>query len=226
MVFGVLTATGDGAGETSGRSGPPYPDEAALYWASKFLQGEVSQIPPQVSALKKNGRTLYDVVRRGGSVWPAPRTVKIHRLKVLAGEADRWLVEADVGKGTYMRSVVRDWGTLLGHAVHLEGLERTRAGAFRIEEATGLDQLGEDWNGRLLSTADALTIPKVELPDHHRRAVASGLVLDSWPELEGYRGVVALVEGGQVVCVMEGPPWRYRKVFLSLGDGDGRHAAT
>ncbi len=214
MQIGTLTDSGDGSGRVTARSGPPFPSRQALLAVAPWLTGSVAQIPPQVSALKQGGVRLYHQVREGRSVWPAPRQVEVHRIDVLGGAGNCWDIEVEVGHGTYVRALVRDWAGLVGQAAHLEALERIQAGVFRLPEAIPVADLVDAWPGALWPTPWALNIPRRLLLSEHRRAVASGRLLKEWAELSGVVGEVALIDGGEVACVMVGPPWRFRKVLL------------
>ncbi len=224
MLIGTLTDSGDGSGRVSGRSGPPFPSRQALLAVVPFLTGSVAQIPPQVSALKQGGVRLYAKVRRGRSVWPAPRQVDVHRIDLTDASGDHWDIDIVAGPGMYVRALVRDWGGLVGHAAHLENLERVQAGVFRLADAVPLADLAKRWPHVLLPAQSALTIPQRPLLPEHRRAVASGQLLSEWPELSGAVGEVALIDNDQVACVMVGPPWRFRKVFLRLGKSASEEA--
>ncbi len=220
MVLGSLTTTGDAGGVLNAQSGLPYPDLQNIEWALPFLMGSILQTPPQVSALKQRGRTLHDLVRQGRSVWPGPRRVEVYRLEIIQGSSSRWQVEAEVGKGTYMRSLVRDLGDILGHASHLEALERRRVGVYRWEQGVPLADLGQHWRDLLKPTAWGLCIPRVCVDRERLPVIAHGQPILDWHELENYRGEVALVAGSEVVSVVAGPPWKYRKVLIhAIGEG-------
>lgn len=225
MVVGTLTETGDGSGTVRGQSGPPLPQASDLAWAAQYLEGDVTQIPPQVSALKADGVRMYQRVREGQSVWPKPRRVMVYRLRVTGQAGRRFQIEAEVGKGTYIRALVRDWGLMMGHSAHLEDLERIRVGAYDAEHALTLDVLAESWQRALQPTGFGLSIPLVPLSAEHRLAVLHGRPIEDWEELGGCHGDIGLTVGDTVAAVVSGPPWRYRKVLINAG-GDGRYAAT
>lgn len=210
IELGSLTATGDGAGRVVGESGPPFPSGADLDRAMKWLEGDTLQAPPQVSALKQEGRSLHAWVRAGRSVWPPPRPIHVERFERLAGSGTRFRFRVTVGKGTYVRALARDVGDLLGHAAHLRELTRERAGVFLREEAVPLERVTPS---RLWPNARALRIPVVGIDPAGAADVSHGRVRSSWTERIGTAGEVALAMGETVVAVVEGPPWRFLKVL-------------
>lgn len=216
LVLGVLTDTGDGAGRPVGRSGPPFPDRAALEQAGRWLTGDVWQIPPQVSALKQQGRRGYQEVRQGRAVWPTPRRIRVNSLRVVSPVESGWQIEASVSAGSYIRALVRDWGYLVGQAAHLTHLRRTRVGVF--SEADGwplsaLADLGYNWVSAAARWQDCLTLPMMEVTRQQAEAIAQGRV-GQWPDLHAAHGDVLLTYRQRPVAVVTGPPWRYRKVLV------------
>lgn len=219
VVLGRLTATGDEAGRVVGASGPPFPDGRAVEQATRWLAGDILQIPPQVSALKLEGRSLHAWVRGGRSVWPAPRRVRVERWELGSETAPPFRFRVTVGGGTYVRSLVRDLGVLLGHAAHLQGLRRERAGAFSSADAVAVPSVSP---AHLWPTARALRIPVVAIDPEAVGDVRHGRVRPSWTDSIAVAGVVALAlgTGDRVLAVAEGPPWRLRKVLVDQAGED------
>lgn len=132
MRLGSCTTTGDAEGQvttTSDASGLGLQDFEAV--RSRFL-GPIRQVPPMYSALKHEGRRLYELAREGEEVERAPRDVTIHSLAfgpILDGELD---VMVSCSKGTYIRTLVEDVAAAVGHCAHLAGLRRTTVDPFGI----------------------------------------------------------------------------------------------
>jgi tRNA pseudouridine55 synthase len=103
--------------------------------------GEIQQIPPAYSAIKINGERAYDLARDGEQVDLAPRSVTIHALRLVDGDRDHAVLEAECGKGTYVRAIARDLGRLLGCYGHVVALRRTRVGPFFESESAPLAEL-------------------------------------------------------------------------------------
>ncbi|HWY66813.1 MAG TPA: tRNA pseudouridine(55) synthase TruB [Rhizomicrobium sp.] len=103
--------------------------------------GLLSQTPPAYSAIKVDGERAYDLARDGEAVVLEPRPVEVHEARLLDAQADRCEFEIRCGKGTYVRSWVRDIALALGTLGHVSALRRTRLGAWQEKDAVGLDTL-------------------------------------------------------------------------------------
>lgn len=104
--------------------------------------GEIEQVPPQFSAIKVNGQRAYDLARDGEDVALQARTIVVHDLRVVdAPDADHVILDADCGKGTYVRAIARDLGRKLGCFGHISALRRTRVGDFDAEQAVPMSEL-------------------------------------------------------------------------------------
>jgi tRNA pseudouridine55 synthase len=165
--LGVTTATGDADGEVLERRPvdlAPGAVEAAL---ARFA-GAIEQVPPMHSALKRDGRPLYELARAGVEVERAARPVRIHRLALVERAGDTLVLDVDCSKGTYVRVLAEDIGAALGCGAHLAGLRRTRVGPLRIEDGIALDALegmGQEARRDCLRPLDELlqSLPSVRL---------------------------------------------------------------
>ena len=101
-------------------------------------------MPPRFSAIKIQGERAYDLARDGEVVELQPRTVEIDRLALVHHEGNRSVLEADCGKGTYVRAIARDLGRALGCLGHIAALRRTRVGPFTEADAVVVDDLATD----------------------------------------------------------------------------------
>jgi len=169
LALGLVTTTGDGEGEILSDREAGCSREDLERTLGTFL-GEIDQVPPMHSALKREGRALYEYAREGIEVERAPRRVTIRSLRILSWDARTPRVEVECGKGTYVRTLAQDIGTRLGCGASLAALRRTRVGATGIGEAVTLGQLRgmtiEARRARLLAV-DALIaqLPRVELDE-------------------------------------------------------------
>jgi tRNA pseudouridine55 synthase len=132
-----------------------------------------------ISALKHEGRRLYELARQGEVVEREARPVEIHELEIQAvGSGPYPEVEFRVvcGKGTYVRSLADDMAAALGGSAHLTALRRTRTGSLAVDtHGLTIDQL-EDWESHLLSPADALgDLPAVTVSEETARGVCHGM---------------------------------------------------
>lgn len=105
---------------------------------SAFL-GEIMQVPPVFSALKKEGKRLYEYARNNEEVKIEPRKVFISEFEITKIEMPEVSFRVKCGKGTYIRSLARDFGEKLGCGAHLSALRRTKIGRFSVEDAMGIE---------------------------------------------------------------------------------------
>lgn len=166
--LGVRTATGDAEGEVLERR-PVAVDDAALGLALGRFRGEIEQVPPMYSALKRDGRPLYELARAGQSVEREARRVTIHELALLSRDGEQLRLRVRCSKGTYIRQLAEDLGEALGTGAHLEALRRTGAGDFTLEQAVDLEAfraMDEARRQACLLPADSLlaALPVLRLP--------------------------------------------------------------
>ena len=109
--------------------------------ALALFRGEIQQVPPMYSAIKHQGRRLYDIARKGGQVERAPRTITIHDLRVTGGQGGDWLLDVSCSKGTYVRTLCHDLGQTLGCGGCMSSLRRVQAGQFSVDQAVTLEQV-------------------------------------------------------------------------------------
>ena len=179
LKLGQTTSTGDGEGQWLQQRDVAV-DRATIDAACARFTGRIEQLPPMHSALKHEGRALYDYARKGLSVERTPRAVTVHRIDVLSWRGD--LLELDIrcSKGTYIRTLAEDIGEALGCGAHLAALCRTASGALRLDDALTLERLtalSEPERDALLLPADALLAgwPQVHLPDDEAGRFLTGL---------------------------------------------------
>ena len=156
--LGIVTDTGDAEGRVL-ETRPVAVQDAKLEAALARFRGVIDQVPPMYSALKRDGRPLYELAREGKSVERAPRRVTIHALELLRREPERLDLRVACSKGTYVRQLAVDLGEVLGCGAHLDALRRTGAGAFTLEGAVTLEDLQaapEDRRGACLLPPDRL----------------------------------------------------------------------
>lgn len=141
LLLGKKTDTQDIWGEVlAERNTKTLTEEAVTEAVFSFL-GEYDQIPPMYSALKVNGRKLYELARRGQVVKRSPRRVKIHDIRLLEMSLPRVRMSVTCSKGTYIRTLCDDIGEKLGCGGCMEELTRTRAGRFTVSDSRTLDEI-------------------------------------------------------------------------------------
>jgi tRNA pseudouridine55 synthase len=143
VAWGAETNTDDAEGEVVARTDtlPSPPEIEALL--PRFT-GSIQQVPPRFSAIKIQGERAYDLARDGEVVELQPRVVEIDRLALVHHEGNRSVIEADCGKGTYVRAIARDLGRALGCLGHIAALRRTRVGPFSDADAVTVDHVASD----------------------------------------------------------------------------------
>ena len=159
--LGLKTATGDAEGEVIAER-PVTCDIAALRAAMLRFAGEIEQVPPMHSALKKDGRPLYEYARAGQTVERAARRVTIHEITLLdcgLPQVPAFSMRVTCSKGTYIRTLAEDIGEALGCGAHLTGLRRTAVGDLSLEGAVTLEQIeqrSDEERPGMLAPVDAL----------------------------------------------------------------------
>ena len=180
IALGTETDTLDRTGETTRSAELPALDAAVLAEVAARFTGTFEQEPPIFSAIKRGGVPLYRLARRGGEVAPpAPRSVTIMQLEIVAAGADRLRFEVVCSSGMYVRSLARDIGTALGTAAHLYELRRIRNGAFAAAEARSLMEvaaaLESDGDPGLINLRAALPgMPEVAADAAIERRIRNG----------------------------------------------------
>lgn len=139
----AFTTTDDAEGDRTEVAVATPPDEAAVRAVLDHLTGTIMQTPPVYSALKIDGKRAYDRVRAGEQFVMQARPVCIDRIELTRYAWPELDLVVTCGRGTYLRSLARQIGEALGTGGCLRGLRRTAVGAFRVEDATPLDQLPE-----------------------------------------------------------------------------------
>ncbi|WP_020205922.1 tRNA pseudouridine(55) synthase TruB [Cupriavidus sp. WS] len=141
--LGIRTATGDAEGEVIAERAVTC-DADALRAAIARFTGEIEQVPPMHSALKKDGKPLYEYARAGQTVERAARRVTIHEIALLdcgLPQAPTFTMRVTCSKGTYIRTLAEDIGEALGCGAHLTGLRRTAVGDLSLDGAVTLEQI-------------------------------------------------------------------------------------
>jgi len=138
--LGAATDTGDAEGAVIEQR-PVAVDESALVRALASFRGEIRQVPPMYSALKKDGQPLYALARAGQTVEREARLVTIHELELVSRSENLLRLRIRCSKGTYVRQLAADLGLALGTVAHLAALRRTAVAGLRLDQAVTLDDL-------------------------------------------------------------------------------------
>jgi tRNA pseudouridine55 synthase len=218
MRLGIATDTLDATGtETERASVPPVTAEVLAAVATRFT-GEIEQVPPMYSALKRSGVPLYRLARQGIEVERAPRRVCIHSLRLRAESPDRVDFEVHCSKGTYVRSLAADLARALGTVGHLSTLRRTRFGAFSVDDAAPLEDVRPGVELALKSPREVLgTLRELAATDRLEAQIRKGQqwALSELPPPQVEAEMAKVVSPGGLVAVLEAAEgsWRIVRVF-------------
>lgn len=206
--LGAQTTTGDSEGEIVGRCDCSALTPEALEAAAAGLRGTIAQTPPMYSALKREGRPLYELARAGIEVERAARTVQIRELRLLAFGGDVFEFEVLCSKGTYVRTLAEDWAAAAGQLAHLIALRRLEAGPFREQDMVTLDALEQAAQaGTLDQQLKPLSLalqswPRIVVSKEQERRLSRGQMIEldcgaapgSWAVLDASESVLGLAE--------------------------------
>ena len=183
IQLGQVTDTQDATGQVI-EENPVAATEADIRSVLPAFIGEIEQIPPMYSAIKRGGKRLYQLARKGETIEVEARKCRVEDVQLLekTGE-NKYRIRVDCGKGVYIRTLCHDIGQKLGCGAHMASLQRTAAGVFTIETALTREEIDLAFNeGRmeeLLLPLDAPIghLPAVYLKEEARHAVINGNVL-------------------------------------------------
>lgn len=181
MKFGITTDTQDAYGKVIQETLPSL-DKADLERILPDFTGKISQLPPLFSAVRKEGKHLYEYARKGIPIEITPREVIIYKLNLeqwYQGEFPKAVLNIECSKGTYIRTICHDLGQTLGCGAHMSYLVRVRSGSFKIQESWTLEEIEEavrnnDYSFILPLTA-GIDLPRVSLSEVRANAFRNGL---------------------------------------------------
>ena len=169
VKLGVTTTTGDSEGEALSTSAVNVTCEQFKAACQRFI-GEISQMPPMYSALKHQGKALYEYAREGVDIERKARLITIREIIMNDFARDAAVITVSCSKGTYIRTLAEDIGASLGCGAHLSGLRRIETAGYQLEGAITIEMLekmsGEQRDGLLLPVDSAIAgLPKIILDD-------------------------------------------------------------
>ena len=221
IQMGVTTDSGDAEGQVIATAAVNLEIGQISAVLERFV-GDISQVPPMHSALKRDGRPLYELARQGIEVEREARAVTIHRIDLLAFAGDRLQVRVACSKGTYIRVLAADIGLALGCGAHLAGLRRSGVGDLTLAGSVTLaqlDALPEADRLAFLQPVDALlqSLPSVQLDGEAAQRFRHGNPVDL---PAGLAGKIRVYADGRLIGVgepgRENRLWPKRLVQLAL----------
>ncbi len=183
VKFGSRTDTGDAEGQIIAELPlPTFADEAAIRIALEALlpkfTGSITQVPPMYSALKRDGKPLYEYARAGVELEREPREIMIHAIRWTNIQWPEATLEVSCSKGTYIRVLAEDIGNALGCGAHLVGLRRTEVGHLNLEQSFTLEsiQQGLQDSSTYILPVDALlqTLPHLTVDEQQAKRLEMG----------------------------------------------------
>lgn len=221
LRLGVTTDTYDAEGTVVRQRDPSRVTRNQIERALSQFIGPIEQVPPMYSAVKHNGRKLYELARAGKTVERRPRPVTIYELEVTHYVSPFLTLEVVCSPGTYVRSLAHDLGQALKVGASLAGLTRTASGMFTLENAVSLETLlsSENWREYLIAPAQALEAwQSVILDDDALRAVRQGrAIVRQADQAADLAPLLAMAYDGEgeLVAVLRaaGDVWKPQKVF-------------
>ncbi len=207
VKLGVMTDTGDAEGEIIKEKPVPALTDNQIELCLQNFTGEIDQIPPMYSALKYQGRKLYELAREGKTVERKARRITIYEIKLLNSTSNTIELEVYCSKGTYIRSLAEDIGDKLGTVGTVIALHRLQAGQFKIEDAYSIEKLQEidlnDLAECLIEVDKPLDrLPVIELSEIQADLIRNGQQIET-KKIENIQGMVRMYN---------------EQVFLGLGE--------
>lgn len=206
LVLGKTTDTLDAEGNVLTECGVNCSEKEIRDAINSFV-GEIEQVPPMYSAIKQNGKKMYELARQGIEVERKSRRVKINSIDILKIDGVRVTIDVSCSKGTYIRTLCDDIGKKLGVGAYMETLRRTKTGCFNIEESHTIEELeGVKADGQLESIMIPVDrmfaqYPKIVLNPKQIRSVTNGVAMTyRGEEGQSYR---VYDENGSFLCVSE-----------------------
>ena len=204
VQLGKSTTTYDLEGETVDVSDKT-PDIEEIENELNNFRGDIEQLPPIYSAIKVNGKKLYEYARKGEEVEIKPRSVNISELKILNYDQENRILELYIkcSKGTYIRSIAHDLGKNLGCFGHLIKLVRVKAGDFEVENSIKLEDLAdiETVQKHLIYPLEKLDYQTYELNTKELELVSHGMQIFARTSLQN--GIVILTNNNKLIAIAE-----------------------
>ncbi|MGN9838124.1 tRNA pseudouridine(55) synthase TruB [Nonomuraea sp. H19] len=217
--LGVSTNTDDAEGEVTATASAADVTAAEIHKGIAALTGEIMQIPPQVSAIKVDGKRAYKSARAGETVELAARPVTVRAFEVLGIRTLDDVVDVDAvvtcSSGTYIRALARDLGAALGVGGHLTRLRRTRVGPYDLSLARSVEQLAEECVVLPIGEAVSAAFPRRDVTADEARVIGHGGRL---PALDLGMGPIGVFgPDGELLALVEehGPIAKPLAVFVS-----------
>ena len=218
LRLGIVTDTYDSEGQVIAEQDSSHIQRGDVERLLPRFTGVIEQIPPMYSAIKQQGRKLYELAREGQTVEREARQVTIHTIELVEWTPPLVVLDVQCSAGTYIRSLAYDLGQALGVGASLAGLERTASGSFTIEVALSPDTLFDDptWQRFVVPPSVALSAyPGVTLTGSAVNDIYNGRLTPRPERVEEGTVAMAYDLSGQLLAVLHAVEgmWKPQKVF-------------
>lgn len=206
LILGKTTDTQDAEGQVLSEKKVNCTEDEIRAAVMSFI-GEIEQVPPMYSAIKQNGKKLYELARQGIEVERKPRKVMINSIDILKIDGKSVTIDVSCSKGTYIRTLCEDIGNKLGTGAYMNTLRRIKTGMFDLSQSHTLEELGTLKSGdagtlkEVLIPADRVfeDLPCIKLNEKQKRSVVNGVRMTyKGIENQDYR---VYDENGEFLCV-------------------------
>ena len=218
ITFGSTTSTYDAAGDVLTRSNTSQISRSVIEATLPQFIGDILQVPPMFSAIKLDGKKLYELARQGKTVARPARKVRIHAIDLMSWRNPVLELMIHCGAGTYIRSLAHDLGAALNTGAYLSGLTRVASGAFTTADSIELDVVLEhdEWTQHIICPFDALSeYTRVTLTEEEVERLCHGGFIARQPDLSN-ADVFAFDSQRRLIAVLQPRDelWKPHKVFL------------
>ncbi len=217
VYLGITTETYDAEGDVIDERSADHLTRADVEAVLPQFTGDIDQLPPMYSAVKKDGKKLYELAREGKEIKRDPRPVTIHALELVEWQPPEFVLDVVCGSGTYIRSLAYDIGEALGVGAHLSGLIRTRSGHFHVDDAVSLETLldSDDWREYVVPPREALADwNAIQLTPLQAEEIGYGRFIERAGDVDD-EYIMAYLPDGHLLAVLENREshWKPHKVF-------------
>jgi tRNA pseudouridine55 synthase len=218
VTLGKTTTTYDAEGDIMAEVDASHISQADVEAALPQFTGAIQQIPPMYSAIKVDGKKLYDLAREGKSIERKARDITIESLNILSWNSPTFELDVVCGSGTYIRSLAYDIGQVLGVGAYLSGLERIASGNFHVDSSISLDTILNDdtWHQQIIPPQDALNDrPSIILSNENLQLIQNGQFIER-TNVTDIEFMFAYTDEGQLAAILTPRDnfWKPHKVFL------------
>ncbi len=179
MILGIRTNTFDKEGEILSKTTPNVSQEEIIQ-ALKTFEGEINQVPPKFSAIKMNGKKLYEYARKNIDIGEIPaRKVEIEKITFISKDNEKVIFDIDCKSGVYVRSIINDLGEKLGCGAMMDELVRTKSANLFIKDSINLDSLTPDnIKNYFISPRNIIEFPEINLNEQEYKKINFGQFID------------------------------------------------